>query len=150
MSQIAQKTPKTPKAPKAPKEAKEPRVLVSYLKSGAAPSSIVSPDGLLTTVDVAAHGYDAEKHERLTRDDFQNEALWLSYRVARLREQAARCTAKADQLEREAAQMARFGDPVKRAAAKKLTNVAEKFKQLKAQLLAEGMSEDELNSMLGG
>jgi hypothetical protein len=150
MSQSAPAKNKTPKTPKAPKEPKEKPVLVSYLKSGAAPSSIVSADGLLTVADVREFGFDAERHDRLTSDDFQTEALWMQHRVIRLREQAARCTAKADQLEREASQIQKFGDPVKRAQAKKLGRVADQFAKLKAQLISEGVSEDEIAAMLGG
>lgn len=148
MSQIAPaKNVKQPKQPKAPKAPKEKTVLVSFLKSGAAPSSIVSPDGLLTVADVSEFGFDPEKHDRLTADDFQTDALWMQHRVIRLREQARRCTEKADQLERDAAQATKFGDPVKRAAAKKLSRVADQFKKLREQLLADGVTEDELKAM---
>jgi hypothetical protein len=143
MSATATATAKPAKAKKeTTKVTKEKPVLVSFLK--VAPATSLNPDGLLLTADVRGIGFDDSKHERITRADFANESLWITYRVADMRARAAEMLVRADSLEKEAAATTKFADPKVRAAVKRMKKLAESYAAHYAALKEAGVDISEL------
>ena len=134
------------KSKKVEKVEKVKPILSNFPKSDA-PTSILNTEGKLTTIDVVANGFNDEKHERLTSDDFANESLWLSYRVSELRRRGTAMLAKADQLEKDATNAAKFGDPAQRSKVKKLQKYADAFAALRAELIAQGVDTSALDNI---
>lgn len=136
------KTPKTPKTPKVEKTEKERPVLLNFTEH--APSEILNSEGLINVDNPEAHGFDDEKFERLSREDFATEPLWLTFKARSYRARAAKLIEAADRMERDAANGNRFGDPAKRAQVKKLQKVAAAYAELRKALAAEGIDVDSL------
>lgn len=121
---------------------------VPFRKS--ADSAILNADGLLTISDPQAHGYSEETHEALEREDFASESLWLTFRAGQLRLRAAALIAKADQMERDAANAANFGDPTKRKQVKQVAKLAGALAALRATLEKEGVDVSAILANLEG
>lgn len=132
----------TQKPAKPAKPAAAPRVLLNYLEH--APSAILSPEGLINVPNPNEHGFDPNKHERLSRKDFSSDVNWLTYKAGDLRRRAATMLKTAERFEREAATGAKFGDPAKRAKVKKIQRMAAALDDLRKQLAAEGVDIDSL------
>lgn len=133
---------KKPKKVKVEKEKKEKPALTNFLE--VAPSSILSPEGQLTTHEnLDEHGFDPAKHEKLGREDFANELTWLSYKMNDMRAKAVRLNKRADAIEREIKAGVNVA-PEKRAAVKRVQKLASAFEALKAQLAKDGVDVDAL------
>lgn len=153
-------TPKPKKTPEQRKAEREERKAARKAEREAAKSKMVpfrtvvepsnlNSEGLLTSSNVAALGFDENAHLELGRDDFASESIYMVYRAGELRAKAARLIEKADQLERDAANTAQVSDPTKRAAIKKVSKMVGALAELQKQLESEGIDIAEMLKKAG-
>jgi hypothetical protein len=124
------KTEKT----KADKPKKEKVVKVDYADK--APAAELNDDGKLKTSPTE---YDPGVHKPLKKGDFATEELYFRWKSEQLRERGTEMIARADALDKQAAEIAKYGDPATRAKVRKLQRLKEAQAELEAKLKAEGV-----------
>ena len=120
-------------------------VLAQCEERGVAKEEIIDADGFLLEVPVT---YNERKHKPMKKDDFASEAIFIRWQAEQARQRADFYSAKAVDLDAKATRVEKFGSEAARKAANKLDKAMKQMEKLREQLLATGMDEAELDSIM--
>jgi len=112
----------------------------------------VNSDGLLVAVpkpievsgEVVYEGFDIRLHKPLKKDQFADLATYLLHQAYVARAKAERFLAMAEDKEKKAARIQKFGDEATRKKAMKVARMREQLAELEAQLKADGVEVDDI------
>jgi hypothetical protein len=107
----------------------------------------VDGDGLLTVVP---DQFNWRKNVPMKKEQFATEATFIKYQGLVAKQKADFYLEKSNELIGRADRLEKFGSEVARKAANKLVKAKDQIKKLREQLLATGMSEDDLNTLVAG
>jgi hypothetical protein len=114
--------------------------------------SAINKDGLLISVPktvteggkVLYEGFDMRKHNPLKKGDFADIATYLDHQAFIAREKGNRLIALAEDKEKKAERIRKFGDEDTRKKAAKIARMREQLAALEQQLTAEGIDVENL------
>jgi len=114
--------------------------------------SAVNKDGLLIAVPktiekdgkILYEGFDTRKYNPLKKGDFADIATYLDCQAFVAREKGNRLIALADDKEKKAERIRKFGDEVTRKKAAKVARMREQLAVLEQQLTSEGIDVENL------
>jgi hypothetical protein len=114
--------------------------------------SAVNKDGLLIAVpmpikegdSVVYAGYDPRRHLPLKKGHFASMVTYIRYQAYVARVKAAILVKSAEEKEKKAANIEKFGDEETRKKAQKLARLREAAKLLEEQLKADGANVDDI------
>ena len=135
--------PDTKRAPKDAenKKEREKKVKTDFM-------TVVSKDalneaGLLTRVPTIGDEYIPRDMDRLARENFASEDLWLEHQANVFQIRGEGMIARAKRLRAEAENSRKFGDPESRKKLKRAAKLRDQLAILMAQLKSEGIEVDE-------
>ena len=124
-----------------------------YVNADDALVSAVNKDGLLIGVPITVKdgegkvtyaGFDIRKHKGLGKAAFADIATYMRYQAFINRERAARLIALADEKDKKADRIEKFGDEATRKKAAKVARMRETLAAMEAQLVEEGVDIEDL------
>jgi hypothetical protein len=112
-------------------------------------------DGLLTVIPKTIpgknegdkpryEGYDSRKHKPLKKGDFAEVATYLEFQAMQNREKAAKLIVLAEEKEKKADRIRKFGDEATRKKAAKVARMRDQLAVLEKQLEEEGISVEDI------
>jgi len=95
---------------------------------------------------VIYQGWDAKTNKGLAKKDFGDEPTYLLYKALTIEGRAQRMLQAVESLRDKATKLSKFGDAATRRKVKKIERMQETLAKLKGELVADGISIEELDA----